>query len=849
MNDFGFRLPEYIRPIKYRIRIKPTYPTYNSFGGTCSIIYECDNESKSIIMHTKDLKISEVYLVDAEDWYELVGIQHHKHYQQTKFIFDSNIPKLGMLVIKYVGKIYKEPVGICKASLSSGWIMYTHFEPISARKCFPCFDEPGFKAKFNLEIIAHNDKIVLSNTNAKQIYPKKGDNTVHIFNETPIMSTYLVAFYIGQSEFLERKTTNGVLARVFIDSCEDLREDALDLLVKSMDWMTNITGIQYPLPKIDIVFIPYLDGGAMENWGLIVHKHECCLEPKKKYEMSNKEYILFMVTICHEVAHQWFGNLVTPKWWSDILLKESFSTMLGWMMANDFKPNLEIAEYFYISEITSALKLDAMHNSHPVLASINDTDDFTKLFDPISYAKGSMVLNMISIYLGNDIFFSAVKQFLQKYQYQTATVEDLVVCFENISGKAVSTMFSNWITQKNYPIVTITLSGENVTLEQEPFTTIPNHSNKKWMIPLSEPINGADTPIVLDKKRIIVQKDKIPYKLNKNASGFYLVRYEDGIMRNILLNNFDNLSNLDLLNINFDLYMLLKSNRIRFGSYLEYLKIILSKLDPLSVSVPLLKQIHSYFIKFKKTIRGEDKDYTKKYAKLVENYMASIIQKQDLINSLNPNESNDIRIVSMDTMLSTENPDVIMYLNNIFDKFMEKYEETNKIDFYDDEAILFMSFESAIKHKPVNERNVAFDFLLKLLYDNKYKQELLNTLPMTPDLANYKKILELIFWDSFSFDNKIDLLENASDNNKFNRYYWKFYRDNWDEIYKIFDNRQISMPCLFEPLSNLVDEDGTLIDEITEFFGKKNMKSIGPLVDKSLEVLKINTYFNRLIVD
>lgn len=831
MEDFSFRLIKNIYPLSYEIFIEPVAPDYKVFNGKCSINFQTsDIKQNFIVLHAHDIVIKKVILINGDTQLYSAGVKHHDEFQQVKIMFPSGIPLSGKLVIDYSGKIQTDPIGFCKINDEQDFVMYTQFEPICARKCFPCFDEPSFRAKFSLEIVSPMNKFVLSNTQVKSI-TQINSGLVYTFEETPPMSTYLVAFYIGNATYVEIKTKDGTIVNIYGKKRPQYLEYVALIVKKGLEYMNNYFGFKYILPKLDLVFVPALEGTAMENWGLITYK-----DGTSSSEMDIMDKIELVYVINHELAHHWFGNLVTIDWWSEIFIKESMASWLGWAFTILVMQDLNIKEYYFLFEMITAFREDSLHCTRPIKKDINNSEDINNMFDVISYSKGTTVVDMIARYMGQKKFQSAIRHYINEYKFKAATFDNFIDCLEQEAGNEVKQMANEWVHNKNYPIVKITCSNDSIKIKQHAFTILPNNFDTIWTIPLTK-------EILLNGKEIIVRNKDI-FKINLDSLGFYVVRYDDIVLKKILSDEFEKLSHLDLASILLNNFLFLKANKMSFDSYLWCHDIIITKLSKQKPSIFLLKIIAKNFFVFKRIIKNEY--IVNRYKNVLEKYIEDLFTIYYRHTPMVKNEESDtIKIITIDLLFAFKTEYIINYFNRIFNTFMEEYQKDNSVMLDDNSEIMEIIFESALIYQPKDKRDIAYNFLYNLLKNEKYSDTIIKVISLTPDLDNYKKSLDLIFSDDVDIENKFILLNFAAHNIYHNNYLWEFIKQNWDRIYEQFDHLQISTKDLITPLSHLVDTDGTMVEDMTDFFSKKNIKKVEFVINKTLEKIIINTELNR----
>jgi aminopeptidase N len=420
------------------------------------------------------------------------------------------------------------------------YMFSTQFESSDARKAFPCFDEPNLKATYDFEIEIPDDQVALSNMAEKEV--KKGSKPglkVVSFDRTPIMSTYLLAWAFGDFEYVEAFTERkygGKNLPVRVYTTKGLKEQgqfALDNAAKVLDYFSELFGIDYPLPKSDLLAVHEFSHGAMENWGLVTYRTTAVLYDEKNSDSRFRNRVAYVVA--HELAHQWFGNLVTMDWWSELWLNEGFATWVGWLAIDHLYPDWDVWGQFVTESVGMAFKLDSIRGSHPIEVPVKNALEIEQIFDHISYLKGSSVIRMLSSYLGTDTFIKGVSNYLKKHAYGNATTEDLWSALSEASGKDVSHFMSDWIKKIGFPVVTVAEEPGQISLKQTRFLSTGDVKAEEdetvWWIPLGLKTNPKSTTAEEASATLTTREDTLRnintdfYLINTNQTGFYCVNY------------------------------------------------------------------------------------------------------------------------------------------------------------------------------------------------------------------------------------------------------------------------------------------------------------------------------------
>lgn len=540
-----------------------------TFKGTTTITGVAHEEN--ISLHQKDLAITEVTLEGEAVPFSLANKQDALH---------LHLPKKGAvkLSITYTAPLTDTMMGIYPSYYEVDGVkkqlIGTQFETNSARQAFPSVDEPEAKATFALAIKFDEQagETILANMPEARV-----EDGVHYFETTVKMSTYLVAFGFGDLQSQYTTTKSGVKVGVFATKAHAAKEltFALDIAKRSIEFYEDFFQTPYPLPHSWQLGLPDFSAGAMENWGLITYREAYLLLDPDNTSLKMKQ--LVATVIAHEVAHQWFGDLVTMKWWDDLWLNESFANMMEYVAVDALEPDWKIWENFQTSDVPAALQRDATDGVQAVHVAVEDPAEVDALFDAaIVYAKGARMLVMVRALIGDEALQTGLKAYFAKHQYGNATGEDLWQALGKASGLEIGGIMHSWLEQPGYPVVFAEVkNGELILRQQQFFIGTGLEQGRIWQIPLNS--NYEKAPTIMTEKEISLgdyktlrQTEGQPFRLNLGNNSHFIVKYDATLMADILekVEEFDAISQLQLLQ---DLRLLAEGEKVSYGELVPLL--------------------------------------------------------------------------------------------------------------------------------------------------------------------------------------------------------------------------------------------------------------------------------------
>lgn len=523
MNDY--RLYRQFQPRHYVLDINLEREA-RRFNGTVTISGSTKEAQDYIKLNAHELTIMNATIDD-----QVVAIE----------IIDENVFELRekvpagdhTIVVEFEGVITDPMHGLypCYFTLDGQdeELLATQFESHHAREVFPCIDEPEAKATFDLMLRTEPGVTTLSNTPIKEQQDVDG-KLVTSFETTPVMSTYLLAWVVGKLDYRETKTKDGVTVRTYATpDKKDQLGFALETAVKSIEFYNEYFDIAYPLPKCDLIALPDFSSGAMENWGCITFR-ETALLVSKDAAPSTRQYVV--TVIAHELAHQWFGNLVTMKWWNDLWLNESFANWIEYLATDHMYPEWDMWTQYYDDETTFAIHRDSLANVQKIQQEVTAPSEIQTLFDPaIVYAKGGSLLNMLHAYIGADAFREGLRVYLNRHKYTNTEANDLWTALSEVSGHDVVSFMTPWIAQSGLPVVTVHDEASSVVLEQRRFFSNPKEAvtdnGSLWPIPLLAADLLREELFNQKEVTLPIEQSARSLLLNQGRTGYYLSLYDE----------------------------------------------------------------------------------------------------------------------------------------------------------------------------------------------------------------------------------------------------------------------------------------------------------------------------------
>ena len=583
-------LPNNVKPLRYAIHLTPDLFAY-TFDGEETIDVEVLEATDTIVLNAAEMSISAASIMDAGNAaVDASAIELNADDETVSISFPSAIePGPAVLHIAFTGELNDRLTGFYRSVYTRAdgtfrTMATTQFEPSSARRAIPCWDEPAMKASFQLTLTVPADMDTVSNMPPTD-ETVDGDTKTVRFGESPVMSTYLLAFIVAELGMIEQQAENGTMVRVLTTpGKEEQGRFALETSVALLSYFNDYFGIPYPLEKLDHIAIPDFAAGAMENWGAITYRETALLVDPAISPAATRQRVAEVVS--HEMAHMWFGDLVTMQWWDDLWLNESFASWMGDKAVDHIHPEWKMWTQFVANDTIRAFSLDGLKNSHPIEATVHTPAEVEELFDAISYSKGASIIRMLEHYLTPETFRDGLRRYLDAHRYSNARTADLWEALEDASGKPVKSLMDTWTSQMGFPVLNVQsrheADGVRLDVSQSRFlfsNVIEDEGSDEssWKVPLNVATSWDDVgaATLLEAREDTITLPPAPsgeaswFKVNASQTGFYRVNLSprdwDALIPAVTSRT---LSDTDRLGLQNDAYALSRAGYLPVSQFL-----------------------------------------------------------------------------------------------------------------------------------------------------------------------------------------------------------------------------------------------------------------------------------------
>ncbi len=743
--------------------------------------------SQRLTFHAKDLNISRatIVLTDKKGTREIPvkRLNQQKSFHEIRLHTDDMLyPGAYTVTMEFAAPITDGMTGIYPCYFTHDGqdkaLLATQFESHHAREAFPCIDEPEAKATYDLTLVAETGVTALANMPVKE-QTEKDDKLVTTFETTPRMSSYLLAWAVGDLQSKSGETKNGTEVSIFSTKAHpiDSLDFALGVAIRSIDFFEDYFGFKYPLAKADHIALPDFSSGAMENWGLITYRERVLLAYPGEASQSVKEQI--SLVIAHETSHQWFGNLVTMKWWDDLWLNESFANMMEYQAIDAMFPDWHIWDSFVAAEALSALRRDATPGVQPVRVEVRHPDEISTLFDPsIVYAKGGRLLNMLKNYIGEEAFRKGLSSYFKRFAYKNTEGSDLWDELGKAAGIDAAGFMNPWLERPGFPVIRIDQAHETVGVSQSHFSDNPDKADPErlWPVPLFS--TDKELPELLDTRKITRPGTDELVRLNNGGHGHYIVQYGTETQRAELVQAIRSakLTNSERLLLLNDASMLARAGYQPYGDVLTLLSAYEDEAgEPVWDMIGLILGETRRFVDGNETLEPKIKAFIRQ---LIDSQYRRLGWEEQ---AGEPTADTKLRANILSLGAYAEHPDILTEAGKRF------------VAYQNNPASLPNEIRSVVFSVPIKQGDtIAFDYLIKLHDDtanSDLKADIAAALTVTRTTDQAAELLSRI---------KNPKLVKPQDADRWlvylmrNRYVrqmaWDFMVDEWDWIEKTYSN-------------------------------------------------------------
>jgi puromycin-sensitive aminopeptidase len=574
--DDPFRLPRHVRPVRYELRLEPDL-SGAVFHGLVMIVVTVDRPTDVIVCNALELAIESAVVEDAAGQRQPASITLDEPLQRcTLTVARPLVPGEWRLHIGFRGTLNDKLRGFYKSTYKdrdgkAQPLAATQFEATDARRAFPCWDEPDFKAVFSTTLVIDSALTAVSNSAVLSETQERG-KTVVLFADTMKMSTYLVAFVVGRMEASDLTLVGKTPLRLWtVPGKKHLTPFGQEIATASLQFFERYYDIPYPADKLDLLAIPDFASGAMENLGAITFRETALLVDPTSATHGELERVADVVA--HENAHMWFGDLVTMSWWNGLWLNEAFATFMEMLAVDAWKPEWKRWDTFGVAR-AAALSVDGLHSTRPIEYAVRAPKDAEAMFDVLTYEKGASVLRMLEQYIGPTVFRDGVRNYLRSHAYGNADTKDLWISLGNAARQEVPALMDGWIFQPGYPIVSAELTESELLLTQQRFTYLPNAAAGLWQVPVQLRIQAGEKTetrrllLVRDEERLACPEGTRFVVANEGGHGFYRIHYGPLLLER-LLEGLETLAPIERFNLVNDAWASTVAGLMPLPAYLD----------------------------------------------------------------------------------------------------------------------------------------------------------------------------------------------------------------------------------------------------------------------------------------
>jgi puromycin-sensitive aminopeptidase len=841
-KDQDFRLPRNVIPTNYRIQIEPDIAK-KKFSGEVTIEVSVNEPVSTIVLNAKELEILEAQVSNSTGT-RLVASVKLDNEREFAILTFSGVLGLGdwQLFVRFNG-IHNDKL---KGFYGSSWkdddgkshaLVSTQFESTDARRAFPCFDEPDFKATYEVSLIVPKDLAAISNGRIVTETAVPNNKKLVRFKKTMKMSTYLVAFIVGEFEPSESVFVNGIELRSWaIPGKRHLTGFSLRAGAFAINYFEKYFRVKYPdADKCDLIAIPDFASGAMENKDCITFRETALLLDEVTATHAEKERVAEVVM--HELAHMWFGDLVTMRWWNGLWLNEAFATFMATKCCDAFRKDWRVWDGFGIGRAAAA-RVDSLNSTHPIECQVNRPEETQELFDVISYQKGCSVLYQIEQFIGEEIFRNGISHYLNTHSFNSTETHDLwdsleKACKQAGSNVPVREIMDKWVFLPGHPVLSVKTIGDDgfIEVEQQQFKFLnETPSNQIYPVPVRMKVKAKDG-VVEEQNFLLDEKSKKIYVgegydwvvLNAGGSGFYRVRYDSALATKLTTKIKENLSVIERFNLVNDTWASVRSGLTPAAEYLDMIRVF-SEEDDINVWSIITGSIHMLH----SLLKGDER---KALQQIIRDLYSPIANKLGWHPTSGEEAQTKQLRGSVHGVLGTVGEEL-----TVRTKAAELFEQWKK----DRAAIDSNILPAIVGILAYTGDDKRFEEFQKLSSDAKTPQETLRFLYALGgfrDVKLIKKLLDTCLSDKIRTQDAPFIIATAAGNEIASEPVWQFVKTNWEKIQTAFPENGIVRMC--GAIVPTLDT-APLEKEVKDFFKAHKVKSGEMALAQALEQLRVN---------
>ncbi|CAK1540454.1 unnamed protein product [Leptosia nina] len=861
-NDvINYRLSRNVKPLNYKLMLWPDLKE-KTYQGQVAIKLSVTEPTKVVEVHKKHLLIQIMTLKNAKGENVVINNNNTDETREVfRMEFNDELPQGDYeLTLNFTGKLDNGIVGFYESTIRNGNTMVaSKFQPTYARQAFPCFDEPDFKATYDITLVKPVEYVALSNMNeVSKTHDQKSNTEAVTFATSVPMSTYLACFVVCNFDFKETIiNANGIgknfTLRSFAQKQQTHKIDfAQDIGKRATEYYIQYYEVPFPLPKLDMIAIPDYVSGATEHWGLITYRETSFLVDEATASSQNK--ISVANTIAHELAHMWFGNLVTMKWWDEVWLNEGFASYMQVKALNAIEPSWTMLDQFLTRTLHSVLVTDAKLSSHPIVQTVETPDQITAIFDSISYNKGASVLRMLEGFIGEENFRQGVSDYLKKYEFGNTVTQDLLSSLEPYfvkrnSGLNLNYIMDTWTRQMGYPLITVKEEENNkLVLTQSRFLLDPNAEYEddsdfhyRWFVPITYTTSKGKHEDILwfpdtaENVEVQLSNDEKWIKINNNQVGYYRVNYPLSTWNKILLEAMKQQSGMltlsDRANLLDDAFALAEAGLLPYDTALNLTAYLTAEKDfvPWETAAGKFSQLSD------RLLGTTSHDHLKKY---IQNLIEGLYTQQswdrtklDVIQGL-------LRTRVLTLATSSGVPDANSRVRELFLNWLDSHGTTNA--FVIEPDLRTLVYHYGMKHATQEEWDKLWQIYLQE-EDVQEQSKLRSALSAPENVDILKKYLDLS-WDKNNIRSQdfLNVLQSISGNPSGTALIWDEVRSRWEELVAKFTLNSRYLGNLIPAITSTFNTKERLT-EMEKFFEKYPDAGAGASARKrALETVRNN---------